>query len=113
MCILAGMTAEEFWRSYPCEIIPYLDAYKMQQKENDQRDFAMYHYIANALSVTLSNAFRKKGSKPAELLKETFRDRYEEEHRELTEEEKEAAVVALFSSLEMMQQRFEQSKEEG
>ena len=113
MCIVAGMSAEEFWRSYPCEIVPYLDAYKIKQKENDQRDFAMYHYFANALSVVLSNAFRKKGSKPAELLKKSFRDSYEEQHRELTEDEQNAQVALLFSNLGAMQQAFEKAKKEG
>lgn len=110
MCIVAGMTANEFWHSYPVEIVPYFDAYKIKQKENDQRDFAMYHYIASALSVTLSNAFRKKGSKPAELMKRSFRDTYEEEHKVLSEED---AVAMLFSDLQSMQRKFENSKKEG
>ena len=113
MCIVAGMTATEFWDSYPCEIIPYLDAHKIRQKENDERDFAMYHYIANALSVTLNNAFRKKGSKPVKLLEKSFRDKYEEEHRVLTEDEEQAAVATLFFNLGEMQRKFENSKKEG
>ena len=79
----------------------------------DEEQYAMYIYFSNAIDVALANAFRGKGKKAIEHLKEPLMTTYENEHRELTEEEKKAAVSLLFSNLGMMQTRFEQSKAAG
>lgn len=107
------MTATEFWHSYPCEITPYFKALKKRRQYKDEEDYTLYIYFTNAIETALYNAFRGKGKKAAEHLKEPLLKTWEDEHRELTEEEKRSAVSMLFSNLSMMQQRFEQSKAAG
>lgn len=109
-CIVAGMTPEQFWHSYPKEIEPYFDALKKRRKLADEEQYALYIYISDALNTALSNAFRSKGQKAKELMKEPIMQKYEKEHRELTEDEEEEQVALLFQNLSSMQQKFEQSK---
>ena len=109
-CIAVGMTASEFWDSYPCEITPYFKAREKQRRMKDEEDFTLYLYFTNAIEVALHNAFRGKGKKPLEHIKEPLMKTYEDEHRELTEEEKQAQVALLFANLGQMQANFEKSK---
>ena len=51
----------------------------------DEEDYTLYLYFTNAIEVALHNAFRGKGKKPIEHLKEPLMKTYEDEHRELTE----------------------------
>lgn len=112
-CIVAGMTAEQFWHSYPKEIKPYFKAMEKRRKMRDEEQYAQYIYFSNAIEIALYNSFRGKGKKPLEHIKEPLMQKYENEHRELTETEKTAAVSSLFSMLGGMQKNFEQSKKEG
>lgn len=109
-CIVAGMTPDMFWHSYPKEIEPYFEAMKRRRKLVDEEHYALYIYISNALNTALSNAFRGKGQKAKELLQEPIMQKYENEHRELTEDEEQAQVALLFQNLSSMQRSFEQSK---
>lgn len=109
-CLVAGMSASEFWHSYPKEIEPYFKAMKKRRELKDEEQYAQYIYFSNAIETALANAFRGKGKKPAEHLKEPIMQSYEKEHRELTADEEAAQVGLLFSNLESMQRSFEKSK---
>lgn len=112
-CIAAGMTANEFWHSYPKEIKPYFKALEKRRKLKDEEQYSQYIYFSNAIETALYNAFRGKGKKAMEHLKEPLIQQYENQHRELTAEEEEAQVALLFSNLSSMQQSFERSKQGG
>ena len=112
-CIAAGMTAEEFWHSYPKEVKPYFKALEKRRRAKDEEQYAQYIYFSNAIDTALYNAFRGRGKKALERFNEPLMKTYENEHRELTEAEKRASVEMLFDNLGLMQKKFESSKEEG
>ena len=112
-CIAVGMTASEFWHSYPKEIKPYFKAMERRRKFNDEEQYSQYIYFSNAIEIALYNAFRGKGKKPLEHINEPLMKTYENEHRELTKAEKKAAVELLFANLGSMQKSFERHKSEG
>lgn len=109
-CIALGMTADEFWHSYPKEIKPYFKAQSIRWKMKDEEHYSMYLYFTNAIETALYNAFRGKGKKAIDHLQEPMLEKYEKEHRELTKEEKKAQVALLFANLGNMQKNFEISK---
>lgn len=112
-CIAAGMTAEQFWHSYPKEVKPYFKALEKRRKARDEEQYVQYIYFSNAIEIALYNAFRGKGKKALEHIKEPLMKTYEDEHRELTNAEKRASVELLFANLGIMQKKFESSKGEG
>ena len=112
-CIAAGMTANEFWHSYPKEVKPYFKALEKRRKARDEEQYSQYIYFSNAIETALYNAFRGKGKKPMEHIKEPLMKTYEDEHRELTNAEKKASVELLFANLNIMQKNYESSKGEG
>lgn len=112
-CIAAGMSANEFWHSYPKEITPYFKALERKRRFTDEEQYMQYMYFSNAIETALHNAFKKKGQKAREHLNKPLLKQYEDEHRELTEDEKSAQVALLFDNLAAMQRCFEQSKDGG
>ena len=65
-------------------------------------------YTFEAVSLALSNSFRKKGHKAQEYRKDPYLKEWKK--KPLTEEEKIAATKKLFAQLEMMQRNFEMGK---
>lgn len=65
------------------------------------------------MSTALSNAFKKKGSKPIQYRTKGILSEIEERNRPLTEEEKIEQTNNLFAMLGEMQARFEASKGGG
>lgn len=107
------MTANEFWHSYPKEITPYFKALEKRRKLVDEEQYMQYMYFSDAIETALHNAFKKKGQKAREHIREPLLKQYEDQHRELTEDEKNAQVKLLFDNLASMQRSFEKSKDGG
>lgn len=66
-------------------------------------------YTLEAFSVTLANAFAEKGKQPVEYRKMSYTAEYKENHRVLTEEEKQEQIQMLFGNLAIMQSNFERT----
>ena len=85
-----------------------VEAYKEKQKHANYMMWANGMYTMSALSATVGNMFRKKGTEPNKYMEEPlpiFKER-----RELTEEEKHTEEQKLLLTLEAMQRAFEMNK---
>lgn len=103
-----GISYELFWNITPHEMEIMVEAYKEQQKHINYMMWINGMYIISALSATVGNMFRKRGSEPGKYMEEplpVFKER-----RELTEEEKLTEEQKLLLALEAMQTAFELNK---
>ena len=88
-CIAVGMTAEEFWHSYPVEIEPYFEAQKIRRRVHDEEAYFQGLYTMEALSVVLGNAFRKKNTKPIKYRETPILKEIDEKNRPISQKEME------------------------
>lgn len=109
-----GISYDEFWHYTPHEINLVTEAYNRKQERKLEYDnlvaFVQGRYMVDALLSTVGNMFSKKGSKTIEYPQKPY-DLNPQEYRELTEEEKQAQVKAIFDNLERMKANFERAKE--
>ena len=106
-----GVTKQEILHSGLVELRVYDDAYQLKRKMQDERDYFCGIYFYEAVSIALANAFRKKGSKPAQYREKPIMDELEDKRKiyNPTEEEKIEQTQMLFDYLESMQRSFERS----
>ena len=85
----------------------YDDAYKIKEEINDTNNWLLGMYVHEAVAVVISNAFAGKGEAPKKYRDKPILAEYKENNRELTEEEKQSQIDALFGNLQLMQHNFE------
>lgn len=110
-----GVSREEFYHSTLVELRDYDEIYRQRRLLEDERDFMCGIYTYEAISVALSNAFKKKGEKPTEYRSMSIMEEAEEKRRleNPTEEEKKRQLDLLRKQLFGMQERFEKSRDGG
>ena len=86
-CLAVGITAKEFWDSYPVEIEPYFEAEKIRRRISDEEAWLGGFYTLEAISVALGNAFQKKNTKPLEYRKQPILKELYEKNKPLTQKE--------------------------
>ena len=86
-CLAVGMTADQFWNSYPVEVEPYCEAQKIRRRINDEEAWFGGLYTLEAISVVMGNAFRKKNSKPIEYRKQPILREIYEKSKPLSQKE--------------------------
>lgn len=102
-----GVTKGEIMHSTIVELRVYDEAYKLKKRMQDEMMYLSGIYTYEAVSTALSNAFRKKGAKPAK-----YRDKpLLEEIRELTPEEIKQRRIDFVRKMESMGKRFNRGKE--
>ena len=67
-----GMTYEQFWHGDPWLAKAYREAYVERRKAENNRDWFSGRYFFDALSISLSNAFRKQGTPAKDYLEEPY-----------------------------------------
>jgi len=67
-----GMTYEQFWYGDPWLAKAYRRAYVERRKAENNRDWFSGRYFFDALSISLSNAFRKQGTPAKDYLEEPY-----------------------------------------
>ena len=108
------MTLDEFWNGSPYLVKYYREAHRLKVEEENQKAWLQGLYIKSALDSSLSNLFRKRGSKgvpylekPLELFEKTER---EKEREAIKEREK---AVEYFNSLIRKQNERKKSQNKG
>ena len=87
----------------------YDEAHKLKVRMQDELLYLSGIYTYEAVSIALSNAFRKKGTKAAE-----YRDKpLLEQNRELTPEEIKHKRIAFVEKLEKLGKRFNEVRRNG
>lgn len=107
------MSKKEFYHSTINDLLDYDEAFKIRRKIEDEKALYLGHYFYEAVSISLANAFSKKGSKPIQYRTVGLIQEMEDRNRPLTEEEKIEQTNNLFAMLGEMQARFEASKGGG
>lgn len=105
-----GISYDVFWNITPHELDIMLEAYKEQQRHINYMMWVNGMYTMAALSATVGNMFKKKGTEPNKYLEEPLP--VFEERKELTEEEKLTEEQKLLLTLETMQRAFEMNKKD-
>jgi len=108
-----GVSREEFYHSTLVELRDWDKVYKNRRMIEDEKALFDGQYTYEAVSTALSNAFRKKNTKPTPYRSKSILAEIEEKNRPLTEEEKNKQIDNLFAMLAGMQERFEKSKGGG
>lgn len=85
----------------------YDEAHKLKMRMQDELLYLSGIYTYEAISVALSNAFRKKGAKATEYRKQPIL----EENRELTPEEIKQRRIDFVRKMESIGKRFNRGKE--
>lgn len=97
-----GISLDEIRHHTLSDLSLYDDAQVLKDEIKDMWCWFMGAYVHEAMSVTLANAFSKKGSKEVKYREEPFLKKHE-----LTEAEKKAQVQALFGKLDVMKANFD------
>lgn len=103
-----GVSYEDFWNLTPRAINVILESYKLRRKIEDEQQWMLGGYVCSAVSVALSNAFKKKSQKSVsyfEELKKPFLTDLDK--KELSEEEIQRKRELLFAQLRTKQANFE------
>lgn len=107
-----GVSYKEFWDYTPHEVKRIFEGYSERQKMQMDYDnaiaFVQGRYFVDALLCTVGNMFSKK-SVNLEYPKEPY-DLHPQGVKELTQEEKDLQVQALFANLQRMKHNFERAK---
>lgn len=91
-------------------IEPYYKAEKLRCEKTDNFMWLMGSYVFEAISIALSNAFRKKGTQAKQFLDKPYSAIAREERGEMTQEEIVNKTEILFQMLTIKQKNFELEK---
>ncbi len=82
-----GMPYDVFWNDDADMVEVYIKAHRRKQEILNHNAWLSGAYNYNAVSVAVSNLFKKKGATPSEYLKEPIQ-LYKDEKKELSDAEK-------------------------
>ena len=94
----------------PSSLEPYEKAVKLEEEKADTHMWILGSYIFEAVSIAISNAFRKKGQKPHSYREKPYLLEAKEKNGEATHEEIVDKTKAVFNMLKIMQANYELSK---
>ena len=102
-CLALDMSEDLFWTLNPKRLHPYIEADKMKQENRDAEMWRMGMYVQNAVAVAIDKVLNGRKS-VLEYMDKPILTKYKESQGEveLTEEEQERQVEALFMSLETL-----------
>nr|DAR40323.1 MAG TPA: hypothetical protein [Caudoviricetes sp.] len=91
------MPASQFWDGDPWLAAAYRKAHEYKSQMKSEEMWLQGVYFFNAVSISLGNAFRKKGAKPQNYMEQPIRllPMTEEEKAEKAKQERQKAVDYL------------------
>lgn len=91
------MTDDQYWRGDPHLVVSYRAAQELKTKANNSDMWLMGLYFHDAISISLHNAFRKKGERAVPYLEKPYRitPPTEEEKKAEAEAERQKAIKSL------------------
>lgn len=108
-----GIQEKDFWSMNPRRLKVHIKAYKLKREEQLTYDNYIAYlsgiYVMDALSSTVGNMFKNKGSKPNQYPEKPYElgDKKEEE---LSQDEIQRQTELLFARLNVMGKNFEMQK---
>ena len=108
------MTLDEFWNGSPQLVRYYKEAHRLKVEEVNQKSWLQGLYIKSALDSSLSQIFKKKGSKGVQYIEKPLKlfPDTEEQKKKIAEAERKKAVD-FFNRLIKEQQARKQSQKRG
>lgn len=107
-CLAMGIGYDEFWTLNPRKLNVIINGYRLKREIEDEQDWLLGGYVFQAVSVAMSNAFKKKNQKAQsyfEILDRQFLKH--DNKKEMTEEEKQKRLDLLIAGLRIKQTNFE------
>ena len=103
-----GMTYKEFWYKEPHMAAHYRRAYNLKRQRMSEEMWLQGLYFYDAVSVAISNALAKKGTRPKKYMEEPLRIvPLTPKEKELKAEENRQKTIAYFDNLA---KKFERNK---
>ena len=81
-----GMSSAEYWTGDPILARYFREAYQLKQEQEDSHAWLQGLYVYEALSVALSNSFRKKGTTAAKYSEQPYLQQKKEKERAAQED---------------------------
>ena len=109
MYLSIGVSEEKFWDSTPYDLEPYLESYKLKQRQWDAQAWQYNMYTMCAVQTAVATVLVGKKSKAKYLDKPFLQDIQEEQEKgeNLSEAEKKRQREKLIMTLQLMQANFE------
>ena len=109
--MVMGMTYEQYWESNPYLAVTYRKAFELKRKLDNEQAWIQGLYIYDAFSVSLANAFAKRGAttqkyfeKPVDIFPLT------EAEKKQREKEEYAKMQNALETMRREQQRKKKTK---
>lgn len=106
--MIVGIDYNDFWRMTPHDVKLIMEGYQRRQEQDiEMKNTMMFiqgRYVVDALACTVGNMFSRKGSQANKYPSKPYDIT---PPRELTEEEKNVQVKAIFDNLLSMKRSFD------
>ncbi len=94
--IFLGVPKQEVMESAPSDLWCYEDAFKLRRKHIDEVSYAMGIYTYEAVAIAVGNAFRGKGQRPMEYLKQPLMSEFNQSEADI-QKKRELFVASLMA----------------
>jgi len=111
MYMLYGMTYEQYWYGDPWMVTEFADAYLLKRRARNEELWLEGVYFANAMGITLNNAFNKSKKKYLDKPLDIFGKTAAEKEQEKRNQRK--RVIEWLENLRIAAVKKETEKAEG
>ena len=106
-----GMSYTEFWDGHPFLTVAYRKAYRLKREIENEQAWLQGLYVYDAISVCMSNLFKKSGGKKSNYFEKPV-DIFPLTEKQKAEREK-AEYAKMQSAMEAMIRKQQRDKKKG